>query len=262
MNELQVMGSIANTIATDQINAWHTNPWMIPAVIVAVAVGYIYYVFQTIILLKRHQSMGPIWMHCFFAADDTTAAVVFFLAARKYDNFWFYWLFCIGMFIWVGFEIFCVRMALKYEQKDFIKGVKDPKQMGIIAVMLYLVCLCIINLIRNWTGDEVMLMNFTLCNILAVTIPPLFAMRRETRTRFELGFYINNMLIAFTNFLPKNFGWWTTASPFFDHYWWYLSGVIMTAYTIWAFVTILKKPKDDSWEIAAQKKAAKKAVKA
>ncbi|MBP5459844.1 MAG: hypothetical protein J6Y62_06765, partial [Clostridia bacterium] len=92
MNELQVMGSIANTIATDQINAWHTNPWMIPAVIVAVAVGYIYYVFQTIILLKRHQSLGPIWMHCFLAGDDTTAAVVFFLAARKYDKFWFYWL--------------------------------------------------------------------------------------------------------------------------------------------------------------------------
>ena len=262
MNELQVMGSIANTIASDQINAWHTNPWMIPAAIVAIAVGYIYYVFQTIILLKEHKSLGPIWMHCFFAADDTTAAVVFFLAARKYDNFWFYWLFCIGMFIWVAFEIFCVRMALKYEQKDFIRGVKDPKQMAVVALMVYAVSLCIINLIRNWTGDEVMLMNFTLCNILAVTIPPLFGLRRETRTKYEMGFYTNSVLIAFTNFLPANFGWWTTASPFFDHYWWYLSGLIMTAYTIWAWVTVYKKPKDDSWERSAAKKAAKKAAKA
>ena len=249
------MGIISNTIATDQIAAWANNPWMIPAAIVAIAVGYIYYVFQTIILLKRHQSMGPIWMHCFFAADDTTAAVVFFLAATKY-HFWFYWLFCIGMFVWVGFEIFCVTMALKYEQKDFIKGVKEPKQMAFIAVMLYPVCLCIINLIRNWAGDEVMLMNFTICNILAVTIPPLFAMRRETRTKYELGFYINSIFIAFTNFLPEYYGWWTTASPFFDHYWWYISGVIMTIYTLWAFVTIYRKPKDDSFEIAAQKKLA------
>ena len=68
MDNIQVMGSIASTIATDQIHAWQTNHWMIPAAIVAIAVGYIYYVFQTIILLKEHKSLGPIWMHCFFAA--------------------------------------------------------------------------------------------------------------------------------------------------------------------------------------------------
>ena len=252
------MGEIMNTIATDQIAAWANNPAMIPVVIVAVAVGYIYYVFQIYFLVKRHQSMGPVWMHCFFAADDTTAAVIFLMAGLKY-NFWFYWLFCVGMFIWIFFEIFCVRSAIKYEMKDFIRGVESPKQAWQIAGMLYLVCLCIINLIRCWAGDEVMRMCFTLCNILAVTIPPLFAMRRETRTKFELGFYVNNILISFTNYLPAGFGWWTPASPFFDHYWWYISGVVMTVYSLWSFYVIYKKPKDDSFEAAAAKKAAKKA---
>lgn len=251
------MGEIMNTIATDQIAAWANNPAMIPAAIVAIAVGYIYYVFQIIILVKRKQSLGPVWMHAFFMADDTTAAVIFLMAGLKY-NFWFYWLFCVGMFIWVFFEVFCIRHAIKYEMEDFIRGVESRKQAWGIAFMVYAVSLCVINLIRCWAGDEVMLMNFTICNILAVTIPPLFAMRRKTRTRFELGFYVNNILIAFTNFLPANFGWWTTASPFFDHYWWYIAGVVMTAYTLYMFFYIYRKPKDESFAEAAEKKAAKR----
>ena len=249
------MGEIFNTIATDQIAAWASNPAMIPAAIVAIAVGYIYYVFQILIIVKRHKSIGPAWMHCFFLGDDTTAAVVFFQAATTY-HFWFYWLFCIGMFIWVFFELFCIRYSIEHELPDFIRGVKDKKQAYTICVMLFAISLCIINLIRLWAGDEVMLMNFTICNILAVTIPPLFCLRREERGKYEIGFYINSVLIAFTNFLPANFGWWTTASPFFNHPWWYVTGVILTAYAIWALVITLKKPKAANMDVVPKAKKA------
>lgn len=242
------MGTLTST-GIDQIAAWASNPAMIPAAIVAIAVGYIYYVFQILIIVRRHKSVAPAWMHCFFLADDSTAVVIFFLAATKYD-FWFYWLFFVGMFIWCFFEIFCIWYSISHELKDFIPGVKSQKQAYTICMLLYFVSLSIVNLILTWAGDEVMLTTFTICNILAVTIPPLFCLRRETRGKYEIGLAINCVLIAFTNFLPANFGWWTTASAWFDHPWWYISGVIMTIYTLWALVITIKKPYAPNGDLA------------
>ena len=234
------MWTITST-AVDQIAAWANNPWMIPATLVAVAVGYIYYVFQVLIIVKRHKSIAPAWMHSFFMADDATAVVIFFLAATKY-HFWFYWVFFVGMFIWVFFEIFCIWYSISHELEDFIPGVTDKKQAYTICFMVFMVSLCIINLILAWAGDECMLTTFTICNILAVTIPPLFCLRRAERGRFEIGFAINSVLISFTNYLPANWGWWTTASPWFDHPVWYVCGVIMTLYSLWALYITVKKP--------------------
>lgn len=248
------MGTLTST-GMDQIVAWSTNPAMIPAAIVAIAVGYIYYVFQVLIIVKRHKSVAPAWMHSFFMADDATAVVIFFLAATKY-HFWFYWLFFVGMFIWVFFEIFCIWYSISHELDDFIPGVKTKKQGYQICFMIFLVSLCIINLILAWAGDEVMLTTFTICNILAVTIPPLFCLRRPERGKFEIGLAINNVLIAFTNFLPANFGWWTTASSWFNHPWWYISGVIMTIYTLWALYITVKKPYSDKDLVPSKRKKA------
>ncbi|MGI6033033.1 MAG: hypothetical protein ACOX69_06410 [Coriobacteriales bacterium] len=255
------MGTLTS-VGSDQIAAWASNPYMIPAAIVAIAVGYIYYVYQVMIIVTQHKSMAPAWMHSFFMADDITAVFIFYMAATKYD-FWFYWLFFVGMFIWVFFEIFCIKYSIDHELPDFIKGVSSKREAWTVCIMVFLVSLCIINLILAWAGDEVMLTTFTICNILAVTIPPLFNLRRAERGKYWLLFFFNNILIAFTNFLPANFGWWTTASSWFDHPWWYVSGVIMTVYTIWAFYIMYKKPyaKDGGVIPKEKRKAARRGEK-
>jgi len=240
------VGDVTNTIAIDQIAAFTNNPaQMFPAAIVAIAVGYIYYVYAFRIARREKVSTVPVWLHAFFLADDSTAAVVFFNAARNHDWFWFYILFAVGMLVWVGFEIYCIWFALKHERLTLTGDRVPPlsmKQGWAYAGALYLVSLCVVNLVRTWTGDEVMMIMFTVCNILAVTVPPIYWLKSPTREGASMGMAINMILIAFTNFLPPGFGWWTTASAYFDHPVWYVSGVVITGYAIAAAVMLSKKP--------------------
>ncbi|MBT8339996.1 MAG: hypothetical protein HKP58_10390 [Desulfatitalea sp.] len=250
------MGEVYNTIAIDIINAFTNNPErMFPAAFVAITVGYIYYVYSFLLIRRDKKSSIPLWLHVFFLADDTTACVIFFLAAMKYNWYWFYVMFSVGMFIWIFFELYCIRFALLNERQE-IRGGDKPVTMkqGIVYVIaLYAVSMVVVNMIIVWTGDEVMMQMFTICNILAVTVPPLYWWRSKTREGACLGFALNNIFIAFTNFLPPGYGWWTTGSSYFDHPMWYIAGVVLTLYTIGAFIMLKNKPPRAT--LAGQKKS-------
>lgn len=250
------MGNVTNPVAVDQIHAFLYDPWhMYPAAIVAIIVGYVYYVYAFRIARREKISSIPIWLHCFFLADDSTAAVAFSLAAAKYHWFWFYCLFAIGMLVWVGFEIYCIWFGLKHERLTLTgKRVKPMtmKQGWFYCLAIYLVSFCIVNLVRFWSGDAVMMNMFTICNILAVTVPPLYWLRSPNRYGASMGMAINMILIAFTNFLPRGFGWWTTASNYYDNWLWYLCGIILTVYTIIAACMLSTKPKKE-WKKGEKK---------
>jgi hypothetical protein len=241
------VGDVTNTILEDQIAAFANNPGqMFPAAIVAIFVGYWYYVYAVRILSREGKSPVPIWLHCFFLADDSTAAVVFFKAARENDWFWFYVMFSAGMVIWVAFEIYCIWWGLKHErQESFGRHDGTPitmKQSVGVAVALFLVSLATVNLIRVWTGDDVMMQLFTICNILAVVVPPLYWAKNETREGASMGMAVTMVLIAATNFLPPGLGWWTTASSYFDHPLWYIAGAVITLYSVGALIMLSRKP--------------------
>lgn len=238
-----------NTVAQDIIYAFTNDPaHMYPAAIVAIAVGYIYYVYAFLITVKEKTSPLPLWLHCFFLADDTTACVVFYKAAQTHAWFGFFVMFSAGMLVWNFFEIFCNGWDIKHKRQEIFGAYQTKpvtvKDATLKSVLIFLVSLAVVNLIRVFTYDEIMFFMFTICNILAVTIPPLTWAKNKSRKGASMGWAILMIFIAFTNFLPPVFGMWTTASSFFDKPW-YIAGVIMTAYSIGAAIMLSKFPKKE-----------------
>lgn len=245
---LTTSAMITNSVANDLIAAYQSNPlgYLLPAG-VAIAVGYIYYIYCFLITVREKKAPLPTWLHCFFLADDVTACVVFYLAAKNHDWFWFFVMFSVGMLIWNFFEVYCIGWTIKHERQlafGNASGKPVTIKQSIAQVLVYFVVfLGLINFVITFTGDEVMLHMFTVCNILAVTVPPLYWYKRQSRDGASMGWAICNIFIAFTNFLPAGFGWWTTSSDHFAQPWFYACGVIFTAYAIGAAVMLSKFPK-------------------
>ena len=93
---------------------------------------------------------------------------------------------------------------------------------------------------------------FALTNAIMAVFPGFLWNERQSRSGSSVGLAILIVLVSANTFLPPGFGMFTTASTFFDQPWFYIAGVVCTAFAIRHLVMLLKYPPKEA--VAGQKK--------
>ena len=228
------------------IDAYTNNHilWLISAF--AFAIGYAEYIYSTRLLLAEHKAPYPAWMHTFYFAHDFTGAVVFANLALHHQ---FFWVFCgasIALLVWNGFEIFNLRMAIRHERQEiwgplYRQPVTQKQALARVAGQI-VIMFAVVNLFRVFMNDEVMFKWFCFTNVLIAVAPGYLWERRGTRDGTSVGLAIVILVGTINTFLPPGLGMWTTALRYFDQPWFYIAGVITTAFAVRNVVILLRMP--------------------
>lgn len=208
--------------------------------------GYGFYVYSFLLTIREKKSPFPFWMHVFYLAHDITGAVVFACAAYHHQWFWFFSATAIALLIWNGFEIFNIVMGIKYERQEIWgRYYPDPvtiRQAMTQTVWLAALMLAIVNLFRVFMNDEIMFKWFAWTNAVMAVFPGFLWNQRQSRAGSSVGLAILIVFISVNTFLPPGFGMFTTASRVFHQPWFYVTGVVCTAFAIKHLVMVLKYP--------------------
>jgi hypothetical protein len=141
-------------------------------------------------------------------------------------------------------------MGIKYERQE-IWGRYYPSPVTVrqaIAQTAWLVVLmvAVVNIFRVYMHDEVMFKWFSLTNAIMAVFPGFLWTERQCRAGSSVGLAILIVFVSVNTFLPPGFGMFTTASDFFDQLWFYITGVICTAFSIKHLITLVKYPPKES----------------
>jgi len=218
--------------------------------------GYGFYIYSFLLTIREKKSPFPFWMHVFYLAHDLTGAVVFGLAALEHHGFWFFTGTSIALLVWNCCEIFNIVMGIKHERQDiwgkyYASPVTVRQAVEQTAWMIALM-FSVVNIFRVFMGDEVMFKWFALTNAIMAVFPGFLWNERRSRAGSSVGLAILIVFISVNTFLPPGFGMFTTASPFFDQPWFYIAGVVCTAFSIKHLVMLLRYPPKEA--IPGQKK--------
>jgi len=208
--------------------------------------GYGLYIYSFLLTIREKKAPFPFWMHVFYLAHDITGAVVFGIAAYQNHWFWFFASTSIALLVWNAFEIFNIVMGIKYERQE-IWGryyASPVTTLQAIARTAWLVVLmfAVVNILRVYMHDDVMFKWFSLTNAIMAVFPGFLWNERQSRAWSSVGLAILIVGVSANTFLPPGFGMFTTASTFFDQPWFYLTGVICTAFSIKHLVMLLRYP--------------------
>jgi hypothetical protein len=228
------------------IHSYSHNPNLLWISAIAFAIGYLEYIYSFRLVIRERSAPYPVWMHTFYLAHDATAAVVFYLLARSHDYFWFFSLASVALLIWNAFELFNLYMAVKVERQEIWGKFYDKpvtvaqavrRIVGQVALMLV-----IVNLFRVFMNDEVMFKWFAFTNILIAVAPGYLWNERRSRRGSSVGLSIVILVGTVNTFLPPGYGMWTTASTYFDQPWFYVTGVVVSAYALRNVLMLLGFP--------------------
>lgn len=223
---------------------------------ISFAGGYGLYIYSFLLTLREKRAPFPFWMHVFYLAHDITGAVVFGLAAYHNHWFWFFWATSIALLIWNGFEIFNIVMAIRHERQEiwgrFYPAPVTPRQALTRTAWTFLLMIGAVNIFRVFMNDEVMFKWFSLTNAIMAVFPGFLWNERQSRAGSSVGLAILIVFVSANTFLPPGYGMFTTASPFFDQPWFYITGIICTAFAVKHLVMLLRYPA--KLTVAGQKK--------
>ena len=232
------------------MNAYTNNTTLIIISAITFVIGYIEYIYSFRLIIKEKCAPYPIWMHTFYFAHDFTGAVVFYMLAKSNDWFWFFTAASMALLIWNCFEIFNLYMAIKVERQEIWGKFYDSpvtvgqavlRVIGQIALMF-----TIVNMFRVFMNDEVMFKWFAFTNILMAVAPGYLWNERKSRKGSSIGLAIVIFIGTVNTFLPAGYGMWTTASTYFDQPWFYITGVVVSAYAFRNIIMLLKFSEKES----------------
>lgn len=231
----------------DIMNVYTDNIGLLIASAITFAFGFIEYIYSFRLVLKEKSAPFPIWMHTFYLAHDTTAAIVFFVLAKNNDWFWFFSLASVALVVWTLFEIFNLYMAVKVERQEiwgkFYNTPVTERQALLRIIGQVMLMIVVVNLFRVYMNDEVMLKWFSFTNIVMAIGPGFLWNERKSRHGSSVGLAIVILLGTINTFLPAGYGMFTTALPqTFDHIWFYLTGMIVSAFALRNLIMIAKFP--------------------
>jgi hypothetical protein len=219
-----------------------SNPHIVRVLIVsAVAFGFGYgvYIYCILLLVRERRSPYPVWMHTFYLACDVTGTVFWFLLAKDHGWFWFFTASSIAMAIWVFCELWSLYMAVRYERQEIWGHLYDQPVTERQAVNRIVVQTAwffgVINLTNYFMGglnDAAMFKWYVWTNLIVAVGPASLWAARKSRHGTSMGLAIMVLLSIIATYLPPGFGMWTTASPYFNNVWFYLSGLVATGYGI------------------------------
>jgi hypothetical protein len=236
-----------NPSMVDELMASYTDN--IPLLIISFytfLIGYMEYIYSFRLIMREKLAPYPVWMHTFYFAHDFTGAVIFFLLARKHDWFWFFTLASIALIIWNCFEIFNIYKAVTVERQH-IWGKFYDSPVTVNQALLHVIgqialMFCIVNLFREFMNDEVMFKWFAFTNILIAVAPGYLWNERKSRQGTSIGLAIVILVGTINTFLPPGLGMWTTALKYFDQPWFYITGMVSTAFAVRNLVMVIKFP--------------------
>lgn len=219
--------------------------------------GYGLYIYSFLLTIREKKAPFPFWMHVFYLAHDITGAFVFGIAAYHNHWFWFFSGTAIALLVWNCFEIFNIVMGIKHERQEIWGRYYDSpvttRQAITRTVWLLALMFAVVNIFRVYMQDEVMFKWFSLTNAIMAVFPGFLWNQRKSRAGSSVGLAILIVLVSANTFLPPGFGMFTTASPFFDQPWFYITGVICTAFAILHLVMLLGYPPKEA--AAGEKKS-------
>jgi hypothetical protein len=232
------------------MNAYTNNMLLLIISAITFAIGYIEYIYSFRLVIKEKCAPYPIWMHTFYFAHDFTGAVVFYLLAKNNNWFWFFTAASVALLIWNCFEIFNLYMAIKVERQEIwgkfynspvTVGQALSRIIGQIALMFV-----IVNLFRVFMNDEVMFKWFAFTNIVMAVGPGYLWNERKSRNGSSIGLAIVIFIGTVNTFLPSGYGMWTTTFAYFNQPWFYITGVVVSAYAFRNIIMLLKFSKKES----------------
>lgn len=211
------------------------------------AIGLLEYIWAVVLTVREKKGPFPVWMHTFFLAHDSTAAVVFTWLAFKYNFFWLFVVYGIGMYTWTVMEIYCLIMGIKYaRQEDWGNknsgpiSVKYATQQVIIQT---LVMYCIINVLRYLMQDTAMFLWLPLTNFVMAIGPGYVLNTRRDREGSSVLVYIFIVIGTIINFAPQGIGFFTSILPsVFNQPIWFSVGVVALIVAVINLVRVVGLP--------------------
>lgn len=208
---------------------------------IANLIGLLEYIWAVALLIKEHAGPFPMWAHAFFLAHDSTAGVVFALLALKYNFFWPFTIYALGMITWTILEIICISLEIKYNADEEFNMAIEPAVVQ--TLLLVLIMYCVINLFRYLDKDVAMFIWLPLTNFVMAIAPGYTLLQRQSRRGSSVMLYIFVVLGTAFNFAPRGIGFFTSILPqIFDCGLWYAVGAVALIIAIYNLVLILKLP--------------------
>lgn len=228
------------------MNSYTNNTNLIIISAFTFLIGYLEYIYSFGLVIKERKAPYPIWMHTFYLAHDFTGAVVFFMLAKNNNWFWFFTTASIALLIWNCFELFNLYMAVKVERQEiwgkFYDSPVTSRQAILRIIGQVALMAVVVNLFRVFMNDEVMFKWFAFTNILIAVAPGYLWNERKSRKGSSIGLAIVIFIGTVNTFLPPGYGMWTTATKYFDQPWFYITGVIVSAYAFRNVIMLLRFP--------------------
>jgi hypothetical protein len=242
----------------DIMNAFTNHPDQMKLVSAVPYIGgYVTWMYYYALSVKDGKMAIPFWMYTFWFAHDATGAVVFYRLAQQHDGFWFFHSTHIALVVWTIIEVIGMILAVRFARQDiwgkyYTRPVTQAQAAGWVLAEIALMFV-VVNLLREFMGDDTMLKWFTLTNAV-LAIGPFYLWRTRTdRTGSSIMLAIILIIVVGNTFLPPGFGMFTTASPYFDRPWFYMAGVVLTAMAISNLFVLLRLPPkraaDGKWQI-------------
>ena len=207
--------------------------------------GYLQYMYSLAIVIREKRAPFPIWMHTFYLAHDFTCSMYFFHLAGENNNFWFFNVFAVGLLIWSGLEIWSFYMAVKYERQEIWGDDKGgecvSKSYAIFNIIIQVAMFfAVVNVLRIFMTDVAMVKWWLFTNVIMVTVPGFFWLKRSTRSGASVGLGIILVITAIASFVPGSM--WTRISDYFNQPWYYVLGIIVTFIAVRNLIELLKLP--------------------
>jgi len=228
------------------MNSYTNNTNLIIISVFTFLIGYAEYIYSFRLVIKEKSAPYPVWMHTFYLAHDFTASIVFFMLAKNNNWFWFFITASVALLIWNCFELFNLYMAVKVERQEiwgkFYESPVTVRQAVLRIIGQVALMAVVVNLFRVFMNDEVMFKWFAFTNILIAVAPGYLWNERKSRKGSSIGLAIVIFIGTVNTFLPPGYGMWTTAAKYFDQPWFYITGVVVSAYALRNVIMLLKFP--------------------
>lgn len=209
-------------------------------------IGLLEYFWAVALTIKEKKGPFPVWMHTFFLAHDSTAAVIFTGLALQYHYFWVFTVYALGMYTWTIMELFCLYMEVKYARGEILTGGQDSvttRQATTQIVIQTIVMYCIVNGLRILMRDQAMFIWLPLTNFVMAIGPGYVLQQRRSREGSSALVYIFIIFGTLLNFAPKGIGFFTSILPsIFNQPFWFIIGGIATVISLINLRKILQLP--------------------
>lgn len=215
------------------------------ASVVAFFLGYIQYVWSVLLVRREGRSPYPIWVHCFYFAHDSTAAIIWGILAVQTHGFWLWKYGCPAFVIWTLFELYNLVKAVTVERVEIWgdrKGKDVTKGQAILSIICQIAAFyCVVNVIRVYMGDTTMYIWSSLTQIVMASAHTFLWERRGERRGTSVALSLSMIFSMGLTFAP--FGMYALVLPeAFKNPWCYAAGIFFTCVAVRNFIMVLKFP--------------------